>query len=145
MMEGPPRHVVEAATGPLRGVVIDPERRLVHAVPVPAALKPCGCCWEASPHAVGEMIGSRWLQAFGILDCQPHRGGETLIVSASRRGRRWRWGSTELWGTGLILRLAGAPGAWMLDEATVSVPQVLECVSWGSARRTRRNHGTAAT
>jgi hypothetical protein len=136
-------HVVEAATGPIRAISIDPVRRSIMAIPIQAVVKPCGCCSEANPIVIGVLIGSRWQQAAGILDHSPCHGGEVLILAAEMRGARWRWGTTWLRGPGLILRMRGAPDAWTFVDSEAAVGNVFECVQWPAQRR-RRTMAAAA-
>jgi hypothetical protein len=118
----------------IAGIAIDPRTRTVRAVLLPAVPRACGCCAEADHRAIGALVGSRWQKAWGILDCTECHGGEVLVVGAHPRGIRWRWGTAEMRGSGLVLRMIGTPGDWALVDSDVSVAQVMEWVSWAPRR-----------
>jgi hypothetical protein len=101
---------------------------------------------ETCHRAIGALVGSSWQKAWAVLDCTPCHGGSVLIVSARSRGLRWRWGTAEMRGPALVLRMAGVPGDWALTDAEADVATVMECVTWTPRRsQTHREKNDATT
>jgi hypothetical protein len=123
-------HIIEAATGPMRAIRIDPECRSVSAVPVQAVQRECGCCFDASGHTISELLGTRWQQSWRILD-----GGELLVTGMRAVGPTWWWGNVAMRGPALVLRWDGAR---YFSDTQASASDVLGCITWPRRRATAR-------
>jgi hypothetical protein len=115
------------ARAPLRGLLIDPWRRVVEPIGVPIFARECGCI-DADGRFLAERLGRRqW--------AHPILGGAETLIAGALPGPRWMWGDIVVHGRAIIL---GGTWAHAFSDSQMLVNDVEACISWPRRGATAR-------
>jgi hypothetical protein len=119
-----PRTIVDEA-GRIRALRVDPWAREVRAFTLPAAVQPCGCCWDVCGIALSDQLG-RHQQGYLVFG-----GAEMLVVGVGVVAPTWRWGDLQCCGLGLVLGIEGRA----FEDSRMLPGDALGCLTWTARRR----------